>query len=336
MELELKKGANAIRRLLLPPIPISISRNFRSIDDSTLERFGAFIKEKYFMDILNGVHGTQCYLNSQEGRRGLEDHIFGRLVNYRKTIIPWLSSIIRLDDLDVLEIGCGTGSLSVALAEQGARVCCLDIDAASIEVAIERFRIYELDAEFIVGNAARRKDVVSKGNGYGLVILSACLEHMTYEERLETIKNAWDLINSNALLGIFDTPNRLWYLDSHTTLLPFFNWLPDEIALQYIKNSPRYSIRNQLFSMVDDANTNLIRCGRGVSYHEIELAIGNYENMSVISYLQQYLKTRSIYHLFHWLTSYGPFYSAFLKKVGPNISNAFFQPTLYLLLEKNA
>ena len=42
---------------------------------------------------------------------------------------------INLKNLEILEIGCGTGSSSITLAEQGAKVLGIDVHLESLEVA---------------------------------------------------------------------------------------------------------------------------------------------------------------------------------------------------------
>jgi ubiquinone/menaquinone biosynthesis C-methylase UbiE len=65
---------------------------------------------------------------------------------------------------DVLDLGCGTGSLSLLAAEQGHRVTGVDLSQAMIELA--RAKLAGRDAVFLVGDAAappvgeRRFDVV--------------------------------------------------------------------------------------------------------------------------------------------------------------------------------
>ncbi|MFF8943823.1 class I SAM-dependent methyltransferase [Streptomyces sp. NPDC014864] len=65
---------------------------------------------------------------------------------------------------DVLDLGCGTGSMSLLAAEQGHRVTGIDLSPAMVERA--RAKLADRDAAFLVGDAAqppvgeRRFDVV--------------------------------------------------------------------------------------------------------------------------------------------------------------------------------
>ena len=39
----------------------------------------------------------------------------------------------------------------------------------------------------------------------------------------------------NGLLVIVEAPNRLWLEDTHTSELPFFQWLPDNLHSLFCK-----------------------------------------------------------------------------------------------------
>jgi SAM-dependent methyltransferase len=53
----------------------------------------------------------------------------------------------------VLDVGCGTGTHAVILAQAGSRVAGLDIAAAAVALARERAAGAEVDARFVVGDA---------------------------------------------------------------------------------------------------------------------------------------------------------------------------------------
>ncbi len=54
----------------------------------------------------------------------------------------------------IADLGCGTGSLSLLLAEAGHRVCGLDISPATVALAQEKVADAGHEAEFAVGDAA--------------------------------------------------------------------------------------------------------------------------------------------------------------------------------------
>lgn len=61
------------------------------------------------------------------------------------------------DNLDILDVGCGTGVLSMVLAEMGHNVIGVDLSEKMISVAIEKTRSSRLKAKFLVGDAEKLK-----------------------------------------------------------------------------------------------------------------------------------------------------------------------------------
>lgn len=95
-------------------------------------------------------------------------------------VTPCLGDAKPIQEATILEIGCGTGSSVVALAEQGAKVIAVDIDENSLSVARERCRVYGVDASFFKANATEVHRLFS-GEHFDLIIFYASLEHMTHE-----------------------------------------------------------------------------------------------------------------------------------------------------------
>ena len=253
------------------------------------------------------------------------DHLLGRTEGDRRLIVPWLDDACRLDGLRILEVGCGTGCSTVALAEQGALVTGIDVDASGLRVAHDRCRLYGVRADLHELNAVEAARHFKAGD-FDLIIFFACLEHMTLPERMEALPALWGLLRGGAWLAIVETPNRLWYFDDHTSLLPFFNWLPDELAFAYSKFSER-----ELFKDNDPNHpTNMQefrRLGRGVSYHEFDLAIGTHEVCSSLSAFYGYRLT-----LLRSMRAHR--FKSLLRSFRPDLHDGWFEPTLNLLMKK--
>jgi ubiquinone/menaquinone biosynthesis C-methylase UbiE len=64
-----------------------------------------------------------------------------------------LRSWMPSDPVDVLDVGCGTGSLSLLLAEVGHRVTGVDVAERMIEQARTKLESAGLDGRFLVGDA---------------------------------------------------------------------------------------------------------------------------------------------------------------------------------------
>lgn len=260
----------------------------------------------------------------------LHDHLRGRLDSDRRMIVPWLDHAKPLPDTLILEIGCGTGSSTVALAEQGARVVGIDLDRDALVVARDRCTAYQVEAEFHVLNATVMAQTFADRR-FDFIIFFASLEHMTVAERLATLRDAWAMLPRGGLLVVVETPNRLWYYDGHTSLLPFFHSLPDELAFRYSQFSPRENFR-ELYRECDAASMeHFLRQGRGVSFHEFDVAIRPAHSLRVVSSLStfhglRYKPQRSLFERR---------YKSVLRRIYPQVHEGFCEDTLFLILEKD-
>jgi 2-polyprenyl-3-methyl-5-hydroxy-6-metoxy-1,4-benzoquinol methylase len=269
------------------------------------------------------------YLETEHGQADLYDHLCGRLEKDRTKVIPWLESLRHLDGLRVLEIGCGTGASTLALAEQGAKVTGVDLDEPAMLVAKDRCRIGRVEARFIVANATEIREHVTRGE-HDVIVFFAALEHMTHTERTTAIAEAWDLLSPGQLLVILEAPNRLWHFDTHSSSLPFFMWLPDDVASEYARYSPRQDYAECFDGSAPDPLL-FHRKGRGVSFHDIVLALGiDAERLPVVGCLHEYLGTAH----FSPLTRDGR-YLRMIKSLAPDVASAFFYDYLDLALERS-
>jgi 2-polyprenyl-3-methyl-5-hydroxy-6-metoxy-1,4-benzoquinol methylase len=297
----------------------------------------ASLVEHFYAHQIPALHGTsaQEFLESEVGRRDLANHLEGRLAEFRETTIPWLHYCCGLAGRRILEIGCGTGSSTVALAEQGAAVTALDIDPQVLRVAQTRCLLHGLsDVRFIAGNAESLAELSLEP--FELVIFFAALEHMTTSERLRALGAAWALLPEGGFLCVLETPNRLWYHDAHTTLLNFYNWLPDDLAVAYARHVPRNEFRSSLAERPDEveARLNLARWGRGVSFHEFELAIRPLAQLDVVSDWSGLLREMDPAYAAWWRESVEGAYEQLLARIAPNVPQGFLQPWLNLVIRK--
>src|SRR4030042_2988908 len=107
-----------IKQSVAYKIPVHLSRNFRNIDRDGIRKIEESLKKNYFSQKQFLVDEfSESYLNTDEGKKDLQDHLFLRLDKNRKTVIPWLDNTKSLKGASILEIGCGTGASTVALSE---------------------------------------------------------------------------------------------------------------------------------------------------------------------------------------------------------------------------
>ncbi|MFD7730812.1 class I SAM-dependent methyltransferase [Kitasatospora phosalacinea] len=70
---------------------------------------------------------------------------------WQRRLADWLPG----EGLDVLDVGCGTGSLALLLAEAGHRVTGVDLAPAMVDRARRKFAAAGLEGRFLVGDAGR-------------------------------------------------------------------------------------------------------------------------------------------------------------------------------------
>lgn len=251
----------------------------------------------------------------------------------RVRVVPWLDHARAIDGGHLLEIGCGTGSSTVVLAEQGANVTAVDIDTNALTVARERCKIYGLDVSFVRASAADVRQLF-RDEQFDFIIFYASLEHLTVEERITAMRDTWNMLKAGDFWAVVETPNRLWYHDDHTSRLPFFMWLPDDLAFQYSRFSPQMGFSEHYRDMTDTSMLNFLRQGRGVSFHEFELAMAPVKELNIVSDISSFQRRRNVLNWL-WQRKHYYRYSSFLSKVSPAASHGFNEITLDIIIRKD-
>lgn len=297
----------------------------RELGKESIKELESFLRAKYTLH-------PPSYWDTPDGRKDLSGLASDRTARHREIYIPWLDSIHPLDGLRILEIGCGTGSSTVALAEQGAEVTGVEMEEAALAVARKQCELYDVRARFICANATDAHETLDIGS-YDLIIFFAVLEHMTPIECLSSLNIYWTKMKPGALLGIIDTPNRLWLYDDHTSRLPFFHWLPNEIAIRYCAHSPRQGIT----ALHEDTSAagilSLQRWGRGISFHEIDLAISPVAELPIVSSLGHWRRRRDLAQALKWVVRDRP-YHRLLRRMARDVPVPWFEPFIDIILRR--
>jgi S-adenosylmethionine-dependent methyltransferase len=291
--------------------------------DSYCAEFSAILRQTYFK-------GWQPnYLETPDGLSDLEQHVSLRAVEVERKVIPWIAEVFDVRGTSILEIGCGTGSSSVPFALIAETLHACDVSEPSLAAARARARLLGADrAHFHLAphEWASSEESVSKFFDFvstvDVVLLEAVLEHLTIAERLNILRGAWRRLRPGGIMVVYETPNRLCHFDWHTFFLPFFHALPDELALLYAPRAPRpYS---------PPGSTELYRLGRGVSYHEFELAIGFTELQVINDGYSPLMSARNGL----WFEPWERALLELLAKHCPQVPVGFARPSLDLVLYK--
>jgi 2-polyprenyl-3-methyl-5-hydroxy-6-metoxy-1,4-benzoquinol methylase len=302
-----------------------LRRRFLTLDPANVDRFRSHLLNSW---------STRAYWESEVGRRDLDEHTVGRLIYDRHEYVPWLNALRRLDGARIFEIGCGTGSSIFSLREQGSEVTGIDVAPDSVEVSRARFRCFGLDEPPLHHLNATEIDTHFDHQSFDLVIFFASLEHMTFDERLHGLRAGWRLLADDGILCIIEAPNRLWLFDDHTADLPFFHWLPDEIALEYLQQTPGYQA-SPFDTTSADAKLELTRRGRGVSFHDIELALGPIDDLDFIADRQSFQMQQNQLRWLRYHQSSDHRYVNLLRRQRPDLPVGLFMQYLNIAIRKS-
>lgn len=216
----------------------------------------------------------------------LDRHSYMRHDAAATYIVPWVNQAFPLEGARIVEIGCGTGSSTTAFAPFAEHVFGYDISQSSIAAAhvrldahglADRATLVALPPESLLGSIERNH----ADRPVDVVLLFAVLEHQTIEERITTLRLAERLLRPGGVIVITETPNRLTYVDRHTSQLPFFHMLPIELQLLYADRSPRFGFADNIrIHQSQDRGPEVMRdlmtrWGQSVSFHDFEVAIGD-------------------------------------------------------------
>ena len=117
-------------------------------------------------------------------------------------VVHVLSSVLDLKKARIVDIGCGAGGASVALAKAGADVLAVDPDGQRMEAAKELARLNGVGLCCLPIEGEKLDDLDGK---YDVVLLLDVLEHVANPEQV--LRNAKRLLRPGGWLYL-STPNR--------------------------------------------------------------------------------------------------------------------------------
>ena len=119
----------------------------------------------------------------------------------------------------VLEIGCGTGSVTERLLERGARVEALDHSPEMLDRARRRLADSS-DGSLILRDATAAEIDALEDSGFDSVVASLVLSEMSTSERRFVLAHAARVVRPGGIVAIADEvrPQRLWQRVLHALI----------------------------------------------------------------------------------------------------------------------
>ncbi len=168
--------------------------------------------------------------------RGVRILTLGRL----DSIYDSLTSYIKKGQ-HVLDIGCGTGALTLRAALKGAKVKGIDINPQMLEITKKRSAELKLEQniELCEMGAAELGD--EKAGSYDVVMSGLCFSELTEDELIYTLKEIKRLLKPGGILLVADE------VRSKSILRKILSWLirfPLAIITYLITQTSTNAVRN--------------------------------------------------------------------------------------------
>ncbi|MDY7077098.1 MAG: corrinoid protein-associated methyltransferase CpaM [Chloroflexota bacterium] len=119
----------------------------------------------------------------------------------------------------VLDIGCGTGALTIRAAQKGAQVKGIDVNAQMLEIAQRRIRETGLSSNVELCEMGVAELGSEEAESYSVVMSGLCFSELTEGELIYTLREAMRIMRPGGRLLIADE------VSPKSTAKRFFNWL---------------------------------------------------------------------------------------------------------------
>lgn len=142
----------------------------------------------------------------------------------------------------ILDFGCGSGASTIVLKRlfPDAQIVGVELRSDYLKIAAERVKFYNLSGvSFLL--SPNSMSLPPNIGQFDAIILSAVFEHLLPDERPVLLSDLWSLIYPGGILFLRETPYRYAPVESHTTGLPFLNFLPDRLAHAVIRRYTRFN-----------------------------------------------------------------------------------------------
>ena len=141
---------------------------------------------------------------------------------------------------EVLDFGCGAGASTVILSKllPNSNITGVELSSKNLSIARARAQFYGLQRTRLMLSPAENT-LPDRIGPFRAVMLSAVFEHLLPVERKTLLPMLWGLLEPGGVMFIDETPSRWFPIETHTTGLPFINYLPDRLAAAYARRCSR-------------------------------------------------------------------------------------------------
>ncbi|MDX1992509.1 MAG: class I SAM-dependent methyltransferase [bacterium] len=136
-----------------------------------------------------------------------------------------------LADKRLMDFGCGRGASTAILGRRfpQAEIVGVELVESMLRIGRARAAFYGLDRVRFLASPSGTELPENIGQ-FDVIFLNAVYEHLLPDERTALLPRLWAALRPGGRLVLIETPYRYFPLESHTTGLPFINYLPDRLA----------------------------------------------------------------------------------------------------------
>jgi 2-polyprenyl-3-methyl-5-hydroxy-6-metoxy-1,4-benzoquinol methylase len=146
-------------------------------------------------------------------------------LGYAHSFFAFCERYFDLSGKRFIEVGCGTGYVSLAAAQRGAATYSIDVVDKALVLAAQRFREHSLAGAILHADLREPLPLEQWGGAFEVVFCYQVLEHIPRREQFTALANLFQLVAPGGFLFI-DTENSLCPYDrhdSHTWLVRFLS-----------------------------------------------------------------------------------------------------------------
>jgi 2-polyprenyl-3-methyl-5-hydroxy-6-metoxy-1,4-benzoquinol methylase len=164
----------------------------------------------------------------------------------------------------LLDFGCGAGASTMILARHlpETEIVGVELEQSNLVVARARVAFYGYSHVHFLQSPSGEELPPDLGS-FDFIFMPAVYEHLLPVERQRLSGQLWGILKKGGVLFVDETPHRWFPIETHTTGLPFINYLPKGPASFLAKHVSNRDMRH------DSWDTMLRKGIRGSTTREV-------------------------------------------------------------------